>query len=82
MYLYISVPYRTYICKHMFCFAVRVFARTGKTTSTDRIHLAVYRGGSLLRKHDKKAREMAASPGLFLRAAMAISQSAQITLTV
>ena len=37
----------------MFCFAVRVFARTGKTTSTDRIHLAAYRGWSLLRKHDK-----------------------------
>ena len=38
----------------MFCFAARIFARTGKTTSTDRIHLAAYRGGSLLRKHDKK----------------------------
>ena len=37
----------------MFCFAARIFARTGKTTSTDRIHLAAYRGGSLLRKHDK-----------------------------
>ena len=37
----------------MFCFAARIFARTGKTTSTDRIYLAAYRGGSLLRKHDK-----------------------------